>query len=1169
MTDAANPNERLPEAAPLRLHTRLLAASAEGGEPNARRWLLHRGEALGWNELQIFEAHNAKRWEQTQFAHFASGDVGRVLALIRQIEPLKPKGIYIVLHGIDPAIATRAEAGKWHENREGKGTSNNDIRVRTELYVDIDPDRPKGISSTDPQLEASHDVAEAIGQRFEKILGGRAAIGYGHSGNGGCVFLALANLPETPELALLIKGILAALRCLHEGGGMLIDVSVSEAKRLAPMFGTMKMKGAPGIPDRPHRRTSFLCEEHVERLSLEQIEAVFAALVAELTDEQRAEVEKAQGRKPAKGQAPSPKASAGPSQPRPQASPPRASSPRQGPDRFAIANAVPIADALDWLGLRDGERPKCPGCGESDAGVAIVQNGLKCSHNRCAAKGHANGFRTVIDLVLEVHGVEPVEALDLVAEQFGLDLPKPPRPEPKVAPSAARGGRSPKGAARPRPSAKRARAEQADQEASDDAGPRPTIESGTELHDEIDAITRALAARPDLNLYTRDGQLVQIVRAEADESGRSPVAAGSPVVRPVAPATLRELCTRAARFKKWDARAGGMLPTLPSDPQVMGLHCRGAWPGVRPLVGIAEAPFLRPDGSICQAPGYDPATGYYLAPSEAFAEVPEQPTQEDARAALAELADLFGDFLFVTKSNPAEGEPRDLTQERDLCVAIGGVLSLIGRPAIASGNVPAFLFTANCPGTGKSLLEDVIALIATGRSAPRTGWRVGDELDKLIGSVAIEGAPLLTFDNMEMPFGGGPIDRILTCEGSDSFRILGRSEWRRCTWRTVVIASGNNLDASGDTRRRALVCALEASLENPETRGGFKYPDLRGHVRQDRGRLVALALTILRAYFVAGCPPMVEPLGSFETWSRLIAGAIRWAGGANILQAVANRVSESADPEIGALRSLLGHWQASIGLGVALTLTALINRLWPEGKPPPEARDCATDAAMREALEQLAGGEGGRPPTAKKLGNALRRFNKRVFGDRRLLCTEDKHAKHKVWTVERVERRGGGVAGSAESAEPVSGRDPQTVSNAHGAPQGYHSAGSAESAGSVSGTPRETVKDGSGDTWEGEEESEVTLSGQRPKVTPQHSADPADLFESGEPDAPANDGEPPPVWCPFCDKPWPRSRPFHCGCSCPAEVARQAERDGSLSLQGRKAVAAVRGARPAAAARHH
>ena len=49
------------------------------------------------------------------------------------------------------------------------------------------------------------------------------------------------------------------------------------------------------------------------------------------------------------------------------------------------------------------------------------------------------------------------------------------------------------------------------------------------------------------------------------------------------------------------------------------------WPDLRPLLGIVGAPVLRPDGTLLQQPGYDPATCLYLASKVPLEPVPEEP----------------------------------------------------------------------------------------------------------------------------------------------------------------------------------------------------------------------------------------------------------------------------------------------------------------------------------------------------------------------------------------------------------------------------------------------------------------------------------------------------------------------------------------------------------------
>lgn len=102
----------------------------------------------------------------------------------------------------------------------------------------------------------------------------------------------------------------------------------------------------------------------------------------------------------------------------------------KGDSVFDLANACPIADVMVWLGQVEADgQPICPGCRESDQGVAYVKNGLKCSHDRCKSKGvdvkgATRGFRTPIDVVMEVRSLEALDAAYTICERFGIEVPK-------------------------------------------------------------------------------------------------------------------------------------------------------------------------------------------------------------------------------------------------------------------------------------------------------------------------------------------------------------------------------------------------------------------------------------------------------------------------------------------------------------------------------------------------------------------------------------------------------------------------------------------------------------------------------------------------------------------------------------------------------------------------
>ena len=69
----------------------------------------------------------------------------------------------------------------------------------------------------------------------------------------------------------------------------------------------------------------------------------------------------------------------------------------------------------------------------------------------------------------------------------------------------------------------------------------------------------------------------------------------------------------------------------------------GEWP-FPPLTGVIGCPTLRPDGSLLSAPGYDVRTGLALHQTLAMPALLEQPSFDDATAALATIAGLLTEF---------------------------------------------------------------------------------------------------------------------------------------------------------------------------------------------------------------------------------------------------------------------------------------------------------------------------------------------------------------------------------------------------------------------------------------------------------------------------------------------------------------------------------------------
>src|SRR5262249_50093017 len=153
-----------------------------------------------------------------------------------------------------------------------------------------------------------------------------------------------------------------------------------------------------------------------------------------------------------------------------------------------------------------------------------------------------------------------------------------------------------------------------------------------------------------------------------------------------------------------------------------GVAERADWPDIRLLDAIVEAPMMRLDGTILDKPGYDPATALLYLPNCKYPPIPEHPTRDDARRAAALLLALVTDFPFAAMAD-SEGRADGGAAHRAAWLA--AVLTVLVRFAI-DGPVPLFVLDATTPGSGKTLLAELVALIAFGRALARTPYSEDD-----------------------------------------------------------------------------------------------------------------------------------------------------------------------------------------------------------------------------------------------------------------------------------------------------------------------------------------------------------------------------------------------------------------------------------------------------------
>jgi hypothetical protein len=164
-------------------------------------------------------------------------------------------GSYMLVNGpVDTALSARYEQDRWQPANNGRATDK-DISTRRAVFIDVDPIRPKGISSTAEEFEAARDVARNLhGWLGQKL--GATCLGFGCSGNGFYILIAVEPEPNPMESTERVQRFLALLAKKFSTDCVKIDTSVANPARLMSCPGTMKCKGRH-TEERPHRMTSF------------------------------------------------------------------------------------------------------------------------------------------------------------------------------------------------------------------------------------------------------------------------------------------------------------------------------------------------------------------------------------------------------------------------------------------------------------------------------------------------------------------------------------------------------------------------------------------------------------------------------------------------------------------------------------------------------------------------------------------------------------------------------------------------------------------------------------------------------------------------------------------------------------------------------------------------
>lgn len=369
-----------------------------------------------------------------------------------------------------------------------------------------------------------------------------------------------------------------------------------------------------------------------------------------------------------------------------------------------------------------------------------------------------------------------------------------------------------------------------------------------------DADSTLVSSNNPPQYFVRGGAIVRFRTDEQDH----------PILEVVNDAMLIGRLARVANF--YNLGPHGERKNCDPPPKVAkDIIAKGTW-SFPPIIGIVEAPILRSDGSIMQTQGYDPQTGLYYFPATGFEmdSIPEHPTEEQVARAKELLLEVIQDFPFKDEVSKAN--------------MLGLLITPLVRPVI-EGSIPLALINAPQAGTGKTMLGEIVAQIATGHEPTFLPYsQESEEMRKKITSALRISANVIVMDNITAELNSEVLSSALTTKLWVD-RLLGRNELLRLPQRAIWLANGNNLRIGGDLPRRCYPIELDAKMSQPWKRSDFHHPELVEWVKANRPELMWAVFVLVRAWVSAGKPTFKGPvLGGFTQWVNIIGGILKNAG---------------------------------------------------------------------------------------------------------------------------------------------------------------------------------------------------------------------------------------------------------------------------------------------------
>lgn len=218
-------------------------------------------------ELRLIDPQTSKTY---------SGYFEDVDTIIKALEPYEHCNQYFVLNRIDERLYKRQQKDHF-VCKPKETTSDKDIEGYDWIMIDIDVERPSGITSSDEELNYAKKKANEVYAYLRDANFEKPVVCCSGSGVHVMYKVALANDEENRKL---IKNFLDALGMMFSDEKVHIDSVVGNPARLCRLYGSVNRKGA-NTEERPHRLAYIVkAPDEIKPTDIEYIRKV-ASLIPE------------------------------------------------------------------------------------------------------------------------------------------------------------------------------------------------------------------------------------------------------------------------------------------------------------------------------------------------------------------------------------------------------------------------------------------------------------------------------------------------------------------------------------------------------------------------------------------------------------------------------------------------------------------------------------------------------------------------------------------------------------------------------------------------------------------------------------------------------------------------------------------------------------------------